>query len=97
LEQYWKVMEQVSGEDGYLKVSKIADQLGEKLIYETTNKYLSKFVHPTSISVQAKKLPELVENAIERTVQLALFVMDRAFPPLVRCLDGVERRPPNAS
>jgi hypothetical protein len=93
LDQYMKIMEQVKDEDSYLKVAKLADSLGEKIIYDTANKYLSKFVHPTSVSIQAKKDLNLMNLAVEQVIKMALFFMQSAFPALVKCLDDLAPKP----
>ena len=89
LDHYMKIMEQVTDGDSYLKVSKLADSLGEKVMYETTNKYLSKYVHPTSVSIQAKKDPKLMNMAVQSIIQMALFSMQTAFPVLIKLLDAL--------
>jgi len=86
---YMKVMEQVTDEDSYLRVSKIADALGEKILYDISNRYFSKFVHLTSLSIQAKKNADLVNLAIQGIVRLALHFMQVAFPALIKCVDAL--------
>lgn len=67
----------------YKKVSDIADELGEKAAYETMNKYFSKLVHPTSLSVQLRKMEELRKLAMPGLLQAALNIMQNSFPLLV--------------
>jgi hypothetical protein len=74
-------------------VSKLADDLGEKIIYDMANKYPSKFVHPTSMSIQAKKDPNLIALAVPGIVQMALVFLQTAFPVLIKCLDSIAPAP----
>jgi len=93
MDQYMKITEQITSQDNYLKVSKLADDLGEKVVYDTANKYLSKFVHPTSISIQARKDLKLAGLAIQGVVLMALFFIQTAFPALINCLDSIAAPP----
>jgi len=93
MDRYMEIMEQITSQDMYLKVSKLAEDLGEKVVYETANKYLSKFVHPTSLSIQAKKDTKLIGLAIQGIVLMALFFIQMAFPALIKCLDSIASPP----
>jgi hypothetical protein len=93
LDSYMKIMEQVTSEDNYLKVSKLTDDLGEKIIYDIANKHLSKFVHPTSMSIQAKKDTNLIALAVRGIVQMALVFIETTFPVLIKCLDSIAPAP----
>jgi hypothetical protein len=95
LDQYWSKMEQIDNQDTYLKIAKIADQLGEKLIYDIGNKYLSKFVHPTSVSIQSRKDPRLMLLAVQGIAQTGSFFVETSFPVLIGCLNAIQPPPKN--
>lgn len=67
---------------------------GEKIIYDMANQYLSKFVHPASMSSTQSKDSNLIALAVPGIVSMALVFIQTAFPVLITCLDSIAPAPP---
>ena len=81
-EHLWQRMQEVDKNSRFLKVSDIARGFREEAVFENANKFLSKFVHPTSISIQMKKILELKPLLLPAILQTAAFLIESTFPPL---------------
>jgi hypothetical protein len=68
--------------DAYLSARTIARSFGEEVHYGTTHKLLSKFVHPTAISIQMKKSPAWHILILPMVVETAVPIIGHTFPML---------------
>jgi hypothetical protein len=66
----------------YLSTRDIAISFGEEEVYGDTHKLLSKFVHPTSLSIQFRKLPELVTAMRQSIIEIGVSLIVHTLPPL---------------
>ena len=70
--------------DNYLKPDAIAKRLGEGHHYTTVMKFLSKFVHPTSLSIYFNNLEPWKAMFIPATVETAARLIGDTFPRLAK-------------
>ena len=82
LDYVWTQAQQTKKGDPYLSPRRIAKELGEEKPYADTHKYLSKFVHPTSLSIQFKKAPEIAFAVHNSIVETAARIVTHTFPLL---------------
>jgi hypothetical protein len=62
---------QTKKKDKYLSARNIAEDSGEGLQFGDAHKFLSKFVHPTSLSIQFKKAPDVAVPISASMLQIA--------------------------
>jgi hypothetical protein len=64
IDQLWQAATEAKKGDPYLSSRKIAKDFGEEIPYAEANKLFSKFVHPTSLSVQFRKANAEFHNMV---------------------------------
>jgi hypothetical protein len=75
--------ERVKPKTPLLSAREIAEQYGEGMHYGDTHKFLSKFAHPTSLSIQIRKANPIVEGVIIPSIlETALRLIADTFPRL---------------
>jgi hypothetical protein len=79
----WDLLEQVTQEDTYLSVAKIAQDLGDGAGFGVLNRFLSKLVHPTSFYLQSRLNKYTTENWFAALFDVAAGLMDAALPTLL--------------
>ena len=72
--------------DKYLSAREIAEDLGEGTPFGDVHKFMSKFVHPTSLSIQFRKAPELHGLVLWSVVETAASLIAHTFPLLAKHL-----------
>src|SRR5580658_6015589 len=75
--------ERVKAKTPVLSARAIAEQYGEEMHYGDSHKFLSKFAHPTSLSIQIRKANPIVEAVIIPSIlETALRLIADTFPRL---------------
>ena len=75
---------QASKTDKYLSAREIAEDLGEGTPFGDVHKFMSKFVHPTSLSIQFRKAPELHGLVLWSVIDTAARLIAHTFPLLAK-------------
>jgi hypothetical protein len=75
-------LEQTDEQDSYLKAANIANTFKEDFPFGMANKFLSKFVHPTSLSIQLRLQPEADPVMRGLMVQTGMNYIEHTFPQL---------------
>jgi hypothetical protein len=70
----------------HLVIAEVAKELGGQKRFELVNKYLSKFVHPTSLSIHARLMPEMYDTASQMFIETAVDIIKSTFPVLTEAL-----------
>jgi hypothetical protein len=78
------LMEQIDADDRFLKVTDIAKALGVHNTFDVANKFVSKFVHPSSLSIQVQKLPKEKASVLSVLLELSTTLIETTFPILTR-------------
>jgi hypothetical protein len=76
------LMEQIDAGDKFLKVADVAQAVGVFPTFDIANKFVSKFVHPSSLSIQIQKVPEGKAVVLSVLLQLSVALIDVTFPTL---------------
>jgi len=76
------LMEQIDADDKFLKVADVAKAIGVFASFDIANKFVSKFVHPSSLSIQIQKVPEGKGVVLSVLLQLSVALIDTTFPTL---------------
>jgi|ERR1051325_11519004 len=74
--------EQITDDNSFLKVAKIAKDFKEEFPYGIGHKFLSKFVHPTSVSIQLRLDPQAGLVIRPLMVQTGMNYIEFTFPQL---------------
>lgn len=85
---------QVAKTDKYLSAREIAEDLGEGTPFGDVHKFMSKFVHPTSLSIQFRKVPELHSLVLWSVVETAARLIADTFPLLAKHIKDYSMNPP---
>jgi len=81
LDQVWaQGIGKVTRQDKYLCARDIAEALGEGAPFGDAHKFLSKFVHPTSFSIQFRKAQQLQALVLSSVVESATRIIAHTFP-----------------
>lgn len=78
--------ERITDSSKHLVISEIAKEFGEEKLFAMTNQLLSKYVHPTSLSVQSRLTTELYDMIAPGFVNGGAEYMEKTFPLLVDAL-----------
>jgi hypothetical protein len=88
LDEAWSRLEEVKLGDKRLNVLQIAKDFSDEVGYGKVNKLLSKFVHPTSLSIQLRLMPPILVAFIVPTIlQIGALIIERTFPVLTQALN----------
>jgi len=78
-----KHAQRISPNSPVLSAREIANTLGEEVHYGDTYKFLSKFAHPTSMSIQLRGVEAITKGiVIPNILEMALRLVADAFPRL---------------
>lgn len=88
-------MEQIRESDKFLSIARVAKSLGEETTYSEVNKFFSKFVHPTSMSIQLRLFPEAREKLAPVILHSAVIIIEATLPLVVEALHQYHK-PENA-
>jgi|ERR1035437_4606740 hypothetical protein len=80
----WSAMTEARKGDKFLSSHDIAGDLGEQVPYGDLHKYLSKFVHPTSLSIQFRKAEQVYGIVLGTVVEMAARLIAHTFPLLAK-------------
>ena len=70
--------------DKFLSSHDIAGDFGEEAPYGDLHKCLSKFVHPTSLSIQFRKAEQVYGIVLWKVVEMAARLIAHTFPLLAK-------------
>jgi len=86
--------ERISAKSPVLSAREIAEQFGEEMHYGDSHKFLSKFAHPTSLSIQIRKATPIIEQIIIPSIlEIALRLVADTFPRLANRIREVSVHP----
>ena len=99
VDHIWTHAQQASKEDTFLTARKIAEDFGEGVRFGDANKFLSKFVHPTSMSIQLRKVQEFTALILPAIVETSTVIVANTFPLLAAHIEehSVRARAANPS
>ncbi len=79
-------LEQIDEDDKYLKVRDIARELNDEEGYDVIHKYLSKFVHPTSLLIQMRKEDDVRKSSAAGIVNMGRAILEKMLPLLTKAV-----------
>jgi hypothetical protein len=85
-------LSEIDLDDRFLSVAEIAKSFSDEKYFSVVNKFLSKFVHPTSTSIHLRLAPMLTDPLVLGIRDTALQIIEKTFPVLAKALIELHRQ-----